>query len=430
MESLATSVVVGGRYRLDGVLGEGGMARVFDAFDLKLERPVAVKVLRPEADALPDVQRRFQQEARFAAQIHHPHIVAILDFGEEKGHSYLVMERLPGSTLRNEMASGPMHPNRVVMVVSEMLTGLRAAHHHGVLHRDIKPSNVLLQDDGHTKLTDFGIAKGFNQGRPLPSNPDETMTGVVLGTPGYLAPERAAGLPASVQSDLYSVGAVMVEALTGTRVVAGGELPSGLHSTLHRIAGRAVAVDPTSRFESADAMLDALRPPANPADTPTRIILPPAMPAPSAGSDTTGLTASPLTAPTRAAQTAAFTSGQVSARPRRRRLWAALALGGAAACALIASLFVLLEGGAQTTGGGVPPGKAHVASTPTVVTTSTTTTPTTSTPTTFVTTTTLPKQHHSNSLLHELHEEQRNGTLPPGPNHGHGGGHGGRGSQG
>ena len=83
------------------------MARVFDAFDLTLERPVAVKVLRPEADALPDVQRRFQQEARFAAQIHHPHIVAILDFGEEKGHSYLVMERLPGITLRNEMAAGP-----------------------------------------------------------------------------------------------------------------------------------------------------------------------------------------------------------------------------------------------------------------------------------------------------------------------------------
>ncbi len=284
------------------------------------------------------------------------------------------MERLPGITLRSEMASGPMPPRRVVMVVIEMLTALRAAHRHGVLHRDIKPSNVLLQDDGHTKLTDFGIAKGFNHGRPLPTNPDETMTGVVLGTPGYLAPERAAGLPASVQSDLYSVGAVMVEALTGTRVAAGTELPSGLPSSLHGIAGRALAVDPKSRFESADAMLDALRPPTNPADTPTRIILPAAMPAPLAGSDTTGLAASPLTAPTRVAQTAALTSGQVSAGPRRRKVWAALALAGAAACALIASLFVLLEGGAQSTGRGVPPGRAHVASTPTVVTTSTTTT--------------------------------------------------------
>ncbi len=420
MESLATSVVVGGRYRLDGVLGEGGMARVFDAFDLTLERPVAVKVLRPEADALPDVQRRFQQEARFAAQIHHPHIVAILDFGEEKGHSYLVMERLPGITLRNEMAPGPMPPGRVVMVVTEMLTALRAAHRHGVLHRDIKPSNVLLLDDGHTKLTDFGIAKGLNQGRPLPTNPDETMTGVVLGTPGYLAPERAAGLPASAQSDLYSVGAVMVEALTGVRVVAGSDLPSGMPSALHRIAGRALAVDPASRFESADAMLDALRPPTNPAEVPTRIILPAAVAAPPAASNTAGLAAAPPTAPARATQTAALTSRPESAPPRRRKLWAAIALSGAAACALIVSLFVLLEGGAQTTGRGVPAVRTHVASTPTVVTTTTTTS--------LVTTTTAPR-HLGKTLLHQLHEEERNGSLPSGGGHGHGG-HGGRAGQG
>src|SRR5271167_3085400 len=257
MESLATSVVVGGRYRLDGVLGEGGMARVFDAFDLRLERPVAVKVLRPETDALPDLQRRFQQEARFAAQIHHPHIVAVLDFGEDKGHSYLVMERLSGATLRNEMAAGPLHPQRVVAIISEMLAALRSAHRHGVLHRDIKPSNVLLQEDGHTKLTDFGIAKGFSEDPVIVPGTDETMTGVVLGTPGYLAPERAAGLPASVQSDLYSVGAVMVEALTTQRVVPGAALPPGIPPTLLAVAGRALAVDPLARFESSEAMLQA-----------------------------------------------------------------------------------------------------------------------------------------------------------------------------
>ena len=128
----------------------------------------------------------------------------------------------------------------------------------------------------------------------------------------------------------------------------------------------------------------------------------------------------PAHLPTRAAQTAAFTSEQVSARPHRRTLWAALGLVGAAACALIASMFVLLEGGAQTTGRGVPPGRAHVASTPTVVTTSTT--PTTTTTTAQVTTTTAPKQHQGNSLPRQLHEEQRNTTLPPGPNHRHGGG--------
>lgn len=363
MESLATSVVVGGRYRLDGVLGEGGMARVFDAFDLTLERPVAVKVLRPEADALPDVQRRFQQEARFAAEIHHPHVVAILDFGEEKGHSYLVMERLPGITLRNEIAAGPIPPRRVVGVAAEMLTALRAAHRHGVLHRDIKPSNVLLQDDGHTKLTDFGIAKGFNVGRPLPTNPDETMTGVVLGTPGYVAPERAAGLPASVQSDLYSVGAVMVEALTGKRLIPGDAIPDAVPTPLRRIAERAMAVDPRNRFESADTMLEALRPRANPAEVPTRAIVPPPVPPASTSTNATALRATSPTAGAQRDRTAALTSGgPTSVSRRRRKLWASLSLGGAAACALIASLFVLLEGGAQTTGRGIPAHGAHVTS--------------------------------------------------------------------
>ena len=305
------------------------MARVFDAFDLTLERPVAVKVLRPEADALPDVQRRFQQEARFAAQIHHPHLVAILDFGEDKGHSYLVMERLSGLTLRNEMASGPIPPHRVVLVVSEMLAALRAAHRHGVLHRDIKPSNVLLQDDGHTKLTDFGIAKGFNVGRPLPTNPDETMTGVVLGTPGYLAPERAAGLPASVQSDLYSVGAVMVEALTGKRSPPECELPDGLPPSLRHIAERAMALDPRNRFESADAMLDALRPPAQPGRGRHAVVVRHRV-APVDNADATALTAAPPTAQCATGRPDGCSGQQIRHRspPRRRRkLWVALAAG-------------------------------------------------------------------------------------------------------
>jgi eukaryotic-like serine/threonine-protein kinase len=422
MESLATSVVVGGRYRHDGVLGEGGMARVFEAFDLTLERPVAVKVLRPEADALPDVQRRFQQEARFAAQIHHPHVVAILDFGEDKGHSYLVMERLPGATLRNEMAAGPISPQRTLMVVSEMLTALRAAHRHGVLHRDIKPSNVLVQEDGHTKLTDFGIAKGFNMGRPLPTNPDETMTGVVLGTPGYLAPERAAGLPASVQSDLYSVGAVMVEALTGKRLSAGGAIPDGL--PLRHVVGRAMAVDPRNRFESADAMLEALQPPANPAELPTRLIVAPPIAPDSTATNATVPAAAAPTAVAPTDRTAALTRTSGSVPRRRRKLWAALVLTTAAACALIASLFVLLEGGARTTGRGEPVPTAHRASTSTTITSTTFATTTT---TLLTTTTTVPK-HHGGSLLHQLHKEERDGILPSG---GHGSGAGsGRGGQG
>ncbi len=158
-----TSPLIGGRYRINGLLGEGGMARVFDAFDERLERPAAVKILRAETRALPGMRERFQQEALIAARLLHPHIVAVLDFGEDHASSFLVMERLPGATLRDEVvARGPLSSQRVMLVVSETLAALRAAHSCGVLHRDIKPSNILLQQDGHTKITDFGIAKSFD----------------------------------------------------------------------------------------------------------------------------------------------------------------------------------------------------------------------------------------------------------------------------
>ena len=216
METSAAQGTIGGRYRLCGLLGEGGMARVFDAFDERLERPVAIKILRPQTLALPGMRTRFQREARIAAQLTHPNIVAILDYGEDHFASYLVMERLPGATLRDEIAGGPLTSQRVMLVVSETLGALAAAHRFGVVHRDIKPSNILLQEDGHTKIADFGIAKTFDVGADAGQLADDiTLTGVVLGTPGYLAPERRSGRPATVQSDLYSVGAVMVEALTG-----------------------------------------------------------------------------------------------------------------------------------------------------------------------------------------------------------------------
>ncbi len=357
MESLTTSVVVGGRYRLGAVLGEGGMARVFDAFDILLERPVAVKVLRPEADALLNAQQRFVQEARFAAQIHHPNVVAILDFGQEGGHSFLVMERLPGVTLRDEMARGPLPESRLVFVISEMLGALGAAHRKGVLHRDIKPSNVLLHDEGHTKLTDFGIAKSFRLEGPLPVGTDETMTGVVLGTPGYLAPERIAGRPASVQSDLYSVGALMVEACTGRRPAVGTDAALALPSSLRGVAMRALNPDPQGRFPSAPAMLEALHAGYPAARTP-RVTQP-----------FTGPVGSPPTA-VAARATGASTVGMPPGPPRvptprrRHRALGAVALAAVAVSVLVASLFLLLEGTAETTGRGVAPPHPVQATTP------------------------------------------------------------------
>ena len=261
VESRTATGTIGGRYRIQGLLGEGGMARVFDAFDDRLERPVAVKVLRPETEALPGMRKRFQQEARLAARLIHPNIVSVLDYGEDGASSYLVMERLPGTTLRDEMARGPMAAPRVVLVMTEALAALAAAHKFGVLHRDVKPSNILLQDDGHTKLSDFGIAKSVDLSRGAEMSADDvTLAGVILGTPGYLAPERRSGHPATAQSDLYSVGAVLVEALTGRRAHTGTIFTDALPPRLRAVARRALATDPNQRFPSADAMLHALRP--------------------------------------------------------------------------------------------------------------------------------------------------------------------------
>ncbi len=237
------------------------MARVFDAFDERLERRAAVKILRAETRALPGMRARFQQEALLAARLTHPHIVAVLDFGEDHASSYLVMERLPGTTLRDEIvARGPLSTERVVLVMAETLDALAAAHARWVLHRDIKPSNILVQQNGHTKITDFGIAKSFDlrTDRPAPAD-DVTMAGVVLGTPGYLAPERRSGHPASVQSDLYAVGAVMVEALTGQRLASGPAPLEKLAPPLREVACRAMATDPRDRFTSAHEMVQSLR---------------------------------------------------------------------------------------------------------------------------------------------------------------------------
>jgi eukaryotic-like serine/threonine-protein kinase len=367
-----TAPLIGGRYRIGGLLGKGGMARVFDAFDERLERPVAVKVLRAETRALPGMRQRFQQEALIAARLIHPHIVAVLDFGEDDSASYLVMERLPGSTLRDEiMVRGPLSTGRVALVVAETLTALAAAHGRGVLHRDIKPSNILLQQDGHTKISDFGIAKSFDVRTNV--GDDMTMTGIILGTPGYLAPERRSGHPATVQSDVYAVGAVMVEALSGQRLGAEVTPADCLAPPWRDVASRALAPDPRQRFRSASDMLQALRisttgpspaprPPQPPMTTTVRVPRPNGTPPP------------PSTA---------ASLRPVSPRPstpsggrRRRRV----ALAFVAVLVLAAALFVLLAGHVRPTGPAATIAKHHVADPRTQALTRPTTTPSTADP--------------------------------------------------
>ena len=331
------------------------MARVFDAFDERLERRAAVKILRAETRALPGMRQRFQQEALIAARLVHPHIVAVLDFGEDHASSYLVMERLPGTTLRDEIiARGPLSTQRVMLVMGETLDALAAAHARRVLHRDIKPSNILLQQNGHTKITDFGIAKSFDiRTDPAPLTDDMTMTGVVLGTPGYLAPERRSGHPATVQSDLYAVGAVMVEALTGQRLGSGPAPMEKLTPPLREVARRAMAPDPRDRFTSASEMAQSLRTTAGDTGPAPGSRLHTARPARPSRSP------SPLGVPVRRARPS---SPHAPSRPpdrrgraRRRRFIGATVVVLAVALAL----FVTLWSGTEPTGPATSAGKAR-----------------------------------------------------------------------
>jgi hypothetical protein len=304
------------------------MARVFDAFDERLERPVAVKILRPETEALPGMRKRFQQEARISARLVHPNIVSVLDYGEAGGASYLVMERLPGRTLRDEMTRGPMPPQRLVALTADTLSALAAAHHFGVLHRDIKPSNILLDEDGHARITDFGIAKSFDSLDAGDRTSDMTMTGIVLGTPGYLAPERRAGHAATIQSDIYSVGAVMVEALSGRRLLPGEAHQSDLPPDLRPIANRALATDPHQRFSSAEEMLEALRTRQRPSPGAPPV----AMTEPMA--EATAVLAAP-------ARTSILASPSAALPPTRRR-WRRYLLPAAAAVIVLALVLLFL----------------------------------------------------------------------------------------
>lgn len=264
---------IGGRYRIEGPLGRGGMAEVRAGTDLRLNRPVAVKFLLPEMAAREDIRRRFEAEARAAASLSDPHAVAVYDTGEHDGLPYIVMERLPGETLADRIAEGPQDPAWVRQMAREVLGALGAAHAAGLVHRDVKPGNILITAENHAKIADFGIAKSLEG---ADGSLDLTGTGQLLGTPAYFPPERLDGGPATAQSDLYSLGVVLYEALTGScpfpgdtpvaaamAIVAGeypplNEVRPGLDPSLITTVERAMATDPAQRFESAAAMAAAL----------------------------------------------------------------------------------------------------------------------------------------------------------------------------
>jgi serine/threonine-protein kinase len=214
----AAATLLDGRYALDELIGTGGFCEVWRATDTVLGRPVAVKLLYPGPAHQPGARARFKAEAQHAGALSDQNIARVYDYAEPAdGQAYLVMELVDGPSLADVLARGPLEVAQTMDVVAQVALGLRAAHRAGVIHRDIKPANILLAVDGRVKITDFGIAHAVGS-LPL------TASGTVMGTPGYIAPERVSGGHDGAPGDLYALGIVAYECLAGARPFSGSPL--------------------------------------------------------------------------------------------------------------------------------------------------------------------------------------------------------------
>jgi hypothetical protein len=258
-----------GRYRIEGEIGSGGMSTVYLAFDETLERPVAIKVLHREVSRDESALERFRREARLVAQISHPHVVMVIDAGEDDGHPYIVLEHVRGETLKDRIRRlGLLPVSEAVAYAIEIGRALEAAHERQLVHRDVKPQNVLIDEEGRAKVTDFGIARSLEfETRQL------TAAGRVVGTTDYVSPEQALGHDVTGQSDVYSLGIVLYEMLTGdvpfkgesSVSVAMKHVREGLPDVQRRrpeisaalaaVVERATAKDVANRYASAREMV-------------------------------------------------------------------------------------------------------------------------------------------------------------------------------
>src|SRR5229473_959524 len=268
-----------GAYEVQSQIGAGGMGEVYRARDLRLHRDVAIKVLPAFLSTDPERLRRFEQEARAAAALNHPNILAVLQMGTYEGTPYLVSELLDGLTLREHLRRGPLPIRKTIDYAIQMTHGLAAAHDKGIVHRDLKPENLFVTKDGRTKILDFGLAKLTQEKSDsfaALTQETETEPGVLMGTVGYMAPEQVRGEAADHRADIFASGAILYEMLTGTRAFQGAtsvetlgailkEDPPPIADTvraippgLQRIVHRCLEKDRGQRFHSASDLAFAL----------------------------------------------------------------------------------------------------------------------------------------------------------------------------
>jgi beta-lactam-binding protein with PASTA domain/predicted Ser/Thr protein kinase len=278
MASARKGTMVDERYRLDRKIGSGGMADVWLAEDTELDRNVAIKILHDRFAQDGEFVQRFQREAQSAAGLQHPNVVGVFDRGSFGDSYFIAMEYVDGPSLK-ELVKGGMGTKDAINFTRQILNAARFAHRKGIIHRDLKPQNVLIDDEGRARVADFGIARGGE-------NSDITATGSVMGTAQYLSPEQAQGKPTTPQSDIYSIGVILYEALTGRVPFEGDSAvavalkqvsetprrPSAINPdippALDAVVMRALAKDPEARFKDADAFLKALDAAEKAPDTP------------------------------------------------------------------------------------------------------------------------------------------------------------------
>ncbi len=269
-----------GEYEIVSLLGSGGMGEVYCARDLRLGRDVAIKVLPADLCYDADRLRRFELEARTAAALNHPNILAIHQLGSYRGSPYLVSELLHGETLREKLKFGALSEQQAIEYSVQIARGLAAAHDKGIVHRDLKPDNLFVTKDGRVKILDFGLAKLTQRERELADTvtirEKATQPGMVLGTVGYMSPEQVRGLNADHRADIFAFGATLYEVLTGRRVFHKAtsadtmsailqedpprisQICPGIVFGLQRVVHRCLEKDPERRFQSAHDLAFAL----------------------------------------------------------------------------------------------------------------------------------------------------------------------------